>query len=175
MPWRALPAIAVAAFLLGSQPKVGAQEYSQLNVSARDQRVRLTFTLEGDSKRELQQSLDECKAVEVRYIAELRKQRTWWPDLSFARTTVRNRALCDAKSHSRALQRMVDGSIVASTTEMNHAAVLAFMSETGEIAAFQGITFPRNSYSVRVKSVLVTEPDRVGQTGVLAKAQFEIR
>jgi hypothetical protein len=173
--WRAFSAIAVAAFLLGSAPTVQGQAHSKLQVSAPDQRVQLTFTLDGDSKRELQQSLDECKAVEVRYIAELRKQRMLWPDLSFARTTVRNRALCDGKSHSRTLQRRVDGSIVATATEMNQAAVLAFMSETGEVSAFQGVTFPSNSYSVRVKSVLVTESDRVGQTGVLAEAHFEIR
>jgi hypothetical protein len=175
MTWRVFTAIAVAAFVLGSHPTVQAQAHSRLDVSAPDQRVRLTFTLDGDSKRELQQSLDECKAVEVRYIAELRKQRMLWPDLSFARTMVRNRALCDGKSQTRTLQRMVDGSIVASTTEMDHAAVLAFMSETGEISAFQGVPFPSNSYSVRVKSVLVTERDRVGETGVLAQTHFEIR
>jgi hypothetical protein len=175
MTWRAFSAIAVTPFLLGSAPKVQAQAHSQLKVSAPDQRVHLTFKLDGDSKRELHQSLDECKVVEVRYIAELRKQRMLWPDLSFARTTVRNRALCDGKSHSRTLQRRVDGSIVATTTEMNDAAVLAFMSETGDVSAFQGVTFPSNSYSVRVKSVLVTGPDRVGQTGVLAQAHFEIR
>ena len=173
-----LKGISVGAFLLlcfGSQTVAQTQERSQLNVSTPDRRVHLTFTLDGVSKRELEQLLDECRPVEVRYIAELRKERMLWPDLSFARTTVRNRMVCDEKSQTRTLQRMVDGSIVASTTEMNHATVLAFMSETGDVSAFQGVTFPSYSYSVRVKSLLVTAPDQIMQTDVLAQTRFEIR
>jgi hypothetical protein len=169
---------AVAALLIGccgSQPIVQAQAHSQLSVSAPDRRVHLAFTLDGDSKRELQQSLDQCNAVEVRYVAELRKQRMLWPDLSFARTTVRNRAMCDGRSQRRALQRVVDGSIVATTTETSDAAILAFMSETGDVSAFQGVAFPSYRYSVRVKSMLVTPLDPVRETGVLAEARFAIR
>jgi hypothetical protein len=168
----------IPAFLLlccASQPIVLAQAHGQLRVSAPHQKVHLAFTLDGESRRELAQSLDACKAVEVRYIAELRKQRMFWPDLSFARTLVRNRAVCDEKSQSRTLQRMVDGAIVATATAVDQSAVLAFMSETGDVAAFQGISYPRYSYSVRVKSVLVTSPDQPRETGVLAQARLEIR
>jgi len=167
--------LAIVALLCGSHLRVAAQAQSQLAVSTPERKIHLTFTLHGETKRELEQSLDECKSVEVRYIAELRKQRMLWPDLSFARTTIRNRAACDASSRSRTLQRMVDGSIVASTSTVNQATVLAFMSETGDVAAFQDVTFPSYSYSVRVKSVLVAAPERTRETDVLAHARFEIR
>ena len=169
---------AVAALLIGccgSQPLVQAQAHSQLSVSAPEQRVHLTFMLDGESRKELESSLSDCRPVEVRYVAELRKERMLWPDLAFARTTVRNRATCDHATRRQTLQRMVDGSIVASTIETDRTAVLAFMAGTGDIAAFQGVKFPSYSYSVRVKSVLVTAPDRARETGVLAEARFEIR
>jgi hypothetical protein len=167
--------LALLVLCCGKNPIVHAQAQSQLNVSAPDRRVHLTFALDGDSKRDLQQSLDACTAVEVRYIAELHKDRMLWPDLRFARTMVRNRAVCDETSRRRSLQRTVDGSIVASATETDQAAVLAFMSETGDVAAFQGVRFPSYSYSVSVRSVLVTTSDHDRETGVLAQARFEIR
>ena len=173
-----LKEIAVLAFLIawfGAGAIAQAQARSQLNVSAPEQRVHLAFTLDGETRSELQNSLGDCKPVEVRYIAELRKERMLWPDIAFAKTMVRNRATCDQASRGRTLQRMVDGSIVASTIETDNTAVLAFMSETGDIAAFQGVKFPSYSYSVRVKSVLVTAPDHTRETGVLAEARFEIR
>jgi hypothetical protein len=168
-------ATAVLIALGPGQPHLLAQAQSQLAVTTPEQKVHLLFTLDGESKRELQQSLSACKSVEVRYIAELHKRRMLWPDLRFARTMVRNRALCDEKSGARALQRTVDGSIVASSSGMSDAAVLAFMSETGNISAFQDVKFRNDSYSVRVKAMLVTAPDRWLQTGVLAETRFEIR
>jgi hypothetical protein len=167
--------LTLCIFLHAHQPRLMAQAQSQLLVSTADQKVHLAFTLDGDSKKELAQSLAECKPVEVRYIAELRKQRTLWPDLRFARTTVRNRVVCDAQSQGRTLSRVVDGSIVASATEMDQAEVLAFMSETGDVSAFQDVKFPSYSYSVQVISILVTSPDDELRTGVLAQTRFEIR
>ena len=167
--------LALCIFLHADQPRLVAQAPSQLVVSTSDQKVHLAFTLDGDSKKELAQSLAECKPVEVRYIAELRKERMLWPDLSFARTIVRNRVVCDEKSPSRMLSRVVDGSIVASATKMDQVAVLAFMSETGDISAFQDIKFPRHRYSVAIKSILVTSRDDEFRTGVLAQTRFDIR
>jgi hypothetical protein len=83
--------------------------------------------------------LAKCSPIEVRFELELRQDRQYWPDSVVARTLIRNTMQCEPGSN-RTVTRVVDGVVVAKDTKANLEDVLSFLTRTGQVGAFPGLT-----------------------------------
>lgn len=124
--------------------------------------VVASFELKAESTEQISSVLFECLPSEVRFEFQLRQNRKYWPDSVVARTLVRNRVRCEADS-SRVLTRYVDGVVVDTMTTSSREDVLRFVSRTGEISAFPGLTdrATRMQYSIELRSTVLSNDREV--------------
>jgi len=138
--------------------------------------VVASFQLTPEDAKQISVLLTECSPSEVRFELELRQNRRYWPDSVVARTLVRNRVRCEADS-SRILTRVIDGVIVERKTALNFEEVLSFVTRTGDISAFPGLTDSaiRLSYSIILNSTVFSNDREVLSAPRLAQTALSPR
>jgi len=119
--------------------------------------VVASVQLRPEDAKQISVLLAECSPSEVRFELELRQNRRYWPDSVVARTLIRNRVRCEA-DFSRTLTRVVDGVSVEKKTTLSLDEVLNFVTRTGDINAFPGLTdsATRLSYSISLSSTVLS-------------------